>query len=132
MTPRVDVDELGRLLAETESIRRSLPGELHGGPDASYSEVFIEEAFAHHAPGDTHDTDLRQIWAADAALIAALVNAAPALLAEVSELRATVARVEANDEPCTCGYGGFHEELNSRCDRNRALAALTTTTEEQA
>ena len=29
------------------------------------------------------------------------------------------------DSPCTCGYGGFHEPLNTRCDRNQVSLPCT-------
>jgi hypothetical protein len=31
-------------------------------------------------------------------------------------------RIAVDAEPCTCGYGGFHEPLNPRCERNITAA----------
>lgn len=75
----VDVAALRELLAASAELRRELP-ELTGGALTAYSETFIANAFAKHAPGNEDDPDLRRVWFADAALYAAAVNALPHLL----------------------------------------------------
>lgn len=39
--------------------------EESGGPDAWFTPMFIANAFAAHAPGDTHDPELREGWTLD-------------------------------------------------------------------
>ena len=51
---------------DVRRVRRETPGEMHGGPFATYGAIFIENAFANQAPGDADDPDLRRIWRADA------------------------------------------------------------------
>lgn len=79
------------------------------------SQLWRDDCYlAGHPDGedcDEHDPALR------------LLNAE----AENEQLRGKVERVEAlldeyGPDDCSCGYGGYHEELNPLCDHNRHAA----------
>jgi hypothetical protein len=70
-----------------------------------------------------------------AATLIAQVDAVTALCRESSvhgvtdrypvvHVNAVLAALATGAEPCTCGYGGFHEPENHRCERNIAAARI--------
>lgn len=111
-----DTEDLRVLLDAATQIRRSLPGELHGGHNAEYTEVFIENAIAHHAPGETDDPDLRRIWEADAAVFVAAVNALPDLLDRLEAAEADAREARAREAVLVERLGNVEALADDLCD----------------
>ena len=101
---RQAAEEIRAKAEAVRQVRRETPGELHGGQGANYGAVFIENAFAEHAPGDADDPDLRRIWRADSEHLAAWQDVDVAL-AVADWLDLSASDVWAWGPMCECGTG---------------------------
>ena len=81
-----DLNAIKARWAASRDVRRKYPEET-GGPDLNYSALFIENAFANHAPGETNDPTLREVWRTDSVAYSHAPEDIAALIQALEEVR---------------------------------------------
>ena len=86
-----DLNAIKARWAATQAVRRKYPLRTGFGLGMTYGAVFLENAIANHAPGETNDPELREIWEADAEAIAHAPEDIAALVQALEEVREVLA-----------------------------------------
>ena len=101
-----DLNAIKARWAATQAVRRKYPLRTGFGLGMTYGAVFLENAIANHAPGETNDPELREIWEADAEAIA---HAPEDIGALIQALEEAVTRIDEIEKWATDHFGDSTE-----------------------